>query len=71
VKSQKKKKIPAHAFHGSVDVEKLSIIPALPSAVFKSLCDLLSFSLTLILLKYASQKANDVPPKKQGKSEHA
>jgi hypothetical protein len=52
-------------------VEKLSIIPALPSAVFKSLCDLLSFSLTLILLKYASQKANDVPPKKQGKSEHA
>jgi hypothetical protein len=37
-----------------VDV-KLSVSPVL---LFKSLCDLLSVSLTIILWKYASPKAN-------------
>jgi hypothetical protein len=44
----KKFKFP-HTLCSSIDVEKLSVSPVLSSAVFRSLVDLLSVSLPLIL----------------------
>jgi hypothetical protein len=49
------------ALHNSVDVEKLPVMPMLLSVVLKSLCDLLSVCLPLILWKYASPKKQRCP----------
>jgi hypothetical protein len=50
-------KMTVHALSSSTNTEKLSVSTVLSS--FKSLCDLLSASLPLILCKSASLKAND------------
>jgi hypothetical protein len=59
-----------HVLDSSVDVEKLTLSPVFKLVVFKSLCDLLSASLPLVLWKSASPKNKKVVPK-QGKSEYA
>jgi hypothetical protein len=46
--------IPMHILHSLVDLEKFSVSP-----VFKSLCDLLSVSLLLILWKHAFPKSKE------------